>query len=102
MAATAEFWRWKETTWHDTAMSPREAQVLAVGIDVGSVSSQAVILADAELYAYSNLRTVLDMGGQDCKAIHCDETGKGKAFLVNDKCAAVFARVLYLQSQRKG
>jgi bzd-type benzoyl-CoA reductase Q subunit len=34
------------------------------------------------------VRTVLDMGGQDCKAIHCDERGKVTNFLMNDKCAA--------------
>jgi bzd-type benzoyl-CoA reductase Q subunit len=34
------------------------------------------------------VRTVLDMGGQDCKAIHCDEKGKVTNFLMNDKCAA--------------
>jgi predicted CoA-substrate-specific enzyme activase len=28
------------------------------------------------------------MGGQDCKAIHCDEKGKVTNFLMNDKCAA--------------
>ncbi len=33
-------------------------------------------------------RTVLDMGGQDCKAIHVDERGKVTQFLMNDKCAA--------------
>jgi predicted CoA-substrate-specific enzyme activase len=35
-----------------------------------------------------SVRSILDMGGQDCKAIHCDERGKVKAFLMNDKCAA--------------
>jgi bzd-type benzoyl-CoA reductase Q subunit len=34
------------------------------------------------------VRTILDMGGQDCKAIHCDERGKVSNFLMNDKCAA--------------
>jgi bzd-type benzoyl-CoA reductase Q subunit len=34
------------------------------------------------------VRTILDMGGQDCKAIHCDEHGKVTNFLMNDKCAA--------------
>ncbi|HCE09171.1 MAG TPA: benzoyl-CoA reductase, bzd-type, subunit Q, partial [Oxalobacteraceae bacterium] len=34
------------------------------------------------------VRTILDMGGQDCKAIHCDEKGKVTNFLMNDKCAA--------------
>jgi predicted CoA-substrate-specific enzyme activase len=28
------------------------------------------------------------MGGQDCKAIRCDERGKVTNFLMNDKCAA--------------
>jgi bzd-type benzoyl-CoA reductase Q subunit len=35
-----------------------------------------------------SIRTVLDMGGQDCKAIRCDHRGKVTAFLMNDKCAA--------------
>jgi bzd-type benzoyl-CoA reductase Q subunit len=39
------------------------------------------------LYSH-NVRTVLDMGGQDCKAIRCDENGKVVTFLMNDKCAA--------------
>jgi predicted CoA-substrate-specific enzyme activase len=34
------------------------------------------------------VHTILDMGGQDCKAIRCDEKGKVTAFLMNDKCAA--------------
>ena len=36
----------------------------------------------------SKVRTVLDVGGQDIKAIHCDETGRVTSFLMNDKCAA--------------
>jgi bzd-type benzoyl-CoA reductase Q subunit len=35
-----------------------------------------------------SVRTVLDMGGQDCKVIKIDEKGKVTAFLMNDKCAA--------------
>jgi benzoyl-CoA reductase subunit A len=31
---------------------------------------------------------VLDVGGQDIKAIQCDENGKVTNFLMNDKCAA--------------
>jgi bzd-type benzoyl-CoA reductase Q subunit len=34
------------------------------------------------------VRTVLDMGGQDCKAIKCDDKGRVTTFLMNDKCAA--------------
>lgn len=34
------------------------------------------------------VRTVLDVGGQDVKAIRVDEKGKIVSFLMNDKCAA--------------
>jgi bzd-type benzoyl-CoA reductase Q subunit len=34
------------------------------------------------------VRTILDVGGQDIKAIHCDDTGRVTSFLMNDKCAA--------------
>lgn len=40
------------------------------------------------------VRTVLDIGGQDCKAIRCDEKGKVMSFLMNDKCAAGTGRGL--------
>jgi bzd-type benzoyl-CoA reductase Q subunit len=36
----------------------------------------------------STVRTVLDVGGQDIKAIRIDNTGKVVSFLMNDKCAA--------------
>lgn len=46
-------------------------------------------------YIYgSTVRTVLDIGGQDCKAIRCDERGKVLSFLMNDKCAAGTGRGL--------
>ncbi|MBI4319935.1 MAG: hypothetical protein HY675_15710 [Chloroflexi bacterium] len=37
---------------------------------------------------FPSARSILDMGGQDCKAIKCDETGKVVDFAMNDKCAA--------------
>ena len=40
------------------------------------------------------VRTILDMGGQDCKAIRCDENGKVTTFLMNDKCAAGTGRAM--------
>lgn len=46
-------------------------------------------------YVYGpTVRTVLDVGGQDCKAIRCDEKGKVLSFLMNDKCAAGTGRGL--------
>jgi len=41
-----------------------------------------------------SVRTVLDMGGQDCKAIRCDDAGKLLNFAINDKCAAGTGRFL--------
>ncbi|NMF88138.1 benzoyl-CoA reductase, bzd-type, subunit Q [Aromatoleum petrolei] len=158
-AATAapekkEFWRWQENTWYDESKNWKDAKIITCGIDVGSVSSQAVLVCDGELYGYNSMRTgnnspdsaknalqgimdkigmkledinyvvgtgygrvnvpfahkaiteiacharganymggnkvrtILDMGGQDCKAIHCDDKGKVTNFLMNDKCAA--------------
>jgi len=46
-------------------------------------------------YIYGpTVRTVLDIGGQDCKAIRCDDKGKVVSFLMNDKCAAGTGRGL--------
>ena len=39
-----------------------------------------------------SVRTVLDAGGQSCKAIHCTEKGRATDFLWNDKCAAGIGR----------
>ena len=149
-----EFWRWTESNWKNDDIDWKEARFITVGIDVGAVSSQAAVLADGQVYAYSNMRsgsdspdsarralklalaaadmpencmdycigtgygrvnvpfadrciteiacharganfiygnavrTVLDVGGQDIKAIQCDEKGKVNNFLMNDKCAA--------------
>ena len=149
-----EFWRWTESNWKNPDIDWKDAKLITVGIDVGSVSSQAVVMADGQIYAYGNMRTgsnspdsarnalkfaleitdmpadrmdycvgtgygrvnvpmadrsiteiacharganfiygpevrtVLDVGGQDIKAIQCDEKGKVINFLMNDKCAA--------------
>jgi bzd-type benzoyl-CoA reductase Q subunit len=170
-----EYWRWTEHRHTEESIDPKAAAILTAGIDVGSVSSQAVILADGALYAFSSMRTgsnspdsaaralawaledtgltpddlhfvvgtgygrvnipfadkaiteiacharganfmygpsvrtLLDMGGQDCKIIRCDEKGKVKEFLMNDKCAAgtgrgmeVFADLLAVPIEQVG
>jgi len=170
-----EFWRWTEYNWRNADVNPRDADTISGGVDVGSVSTQAVIMTDGELYAFASMRTgfdspdsarnamvwamedtglalddlqysvgtgygrvnvpfaqraiteitcharganfiygpsvrtVLDMGGQDCKCIHCDEKGKVTAFLMNDKCAAgtgrgmeVFADLLSVSIEEMG
>ena len=58
--AEKEFWRWKEYNWHDENIDPRAGGVISGGADVGSVSSQAVVMVDGRLYAFSNMRTGSD------------------------------------------
>ncbi|MFA4836385.1 MAG: acyl-CoA dehydratase activase [Dehalococcoidia bacterium] len=41
-----------------------------------------------------SVRTILDMGGQDCKAINVDEKGRVTRFIMNDKCAGGTGRFL--------
>lgn len=63
----------------------------------------------ANYFYGSEVRTLLDMGGQDLKAIKIDEVGKVQNFLMNDKCAAgtgrgveSFANVLGVQIEEIG
>lgn len=39
-------------------------------------------------YHFPAVRTILDIGGQDIKAIRIDDLGRVRAFRLNDKCAA--------------
>ena len=163
-----EFWRWTESRWRDPDRDWKGAREVTAGVDVGSVSSQAVVLVDGRLWAYANirtgsnspdsaikamaealrdtgmtiddlhytvgtgygrvnvpfgqravteitchgrganhiygpsLRTVLDMGGQDCKAIRVDEQGRVTDFLMNDKCAAGTGRGMEVMADLLG
>ena len=46
-------------------------------------------------YLNADVKTIVDIGGQDSKAIRVDtETGKVSAFVMNDKCAAGTGRFL--------
>jgi bzd-type benzoyl-CoA reductase Q subunit len=52
-----EYWRWPESRWTSGDIDWKKAKEITAGIDIGAVSSQAVIMCDGEMYAYSNLRT---------------------------------------------
>ncbi len=43
---------------------------------------------------FPEVRTILDMGGQDCKGINCDTQGNVTNFVMNDKCAGGTGRFL--------
>lgn len=48
------------------------------------------------------VRTILDIGGQDSKAIHIDEEGRVVNFQMNDKCAAGSGRFLEVCAKALG
>jgi predicted CoA-substrate-specific enzyme activase len=50
-------------------------------------------------YMNSEIRSVIDIGGQDSKVILLDETGRVKDFAMNDKCAAGTGRFLEVMAR---
>lgn len=62
--------------------------------------------ARGALFLCPSIRTVVDIGGQDCKVMSIDEKGKVMEFVMNDRCAAgtgrffeAMARVLQVDLQ---
>jgi predicted CoA-substrate-specific enzyme activase len=49
-----------------------------------------------------SVRTVIDVGGQDCKVIRVDAAGKLQNFIMNDKCAAGTGRFLEVMAKTLG
>lgn len=50
----------------------------------------------------SNVRTIIDIGGQDSKVINLDNEGNVSNFIMNDKCAAGTGRFLQVTSNLLG
>jgi (R)-2-hydroxyacyl-CoA dehydratese activating ATPase len=50
-------------------------------------------------YLNNSIRFIIDIGGQDSKAILLDENGKVKNFVMNDKCAAGTGRFLEVMAR---
>jgi len=58
--------------------------------------------AKGACFLFPGTHTVLDMGGQDTKAIRINETAEVKDFAMNDKCAAGTGRFLTAAAQVLG
>lgn len=52
----------------------------------------------AAYFLNNKVRTIIDIGGQDSKAIRLDDSGKVVDFAMNDKCAAGTGRFLEMMS----
>lgn len=61
--------------------------------------SEITCHAQGAHWFFPGVRTVLDMGGQDCKAIRVDEEGNPVDFAMNDKCAAGTGRFLEVMAE---
>jgi (R)-2-hydroxyacyl-CoA dehydratese activating ATPase len=51
---------------------------------------------------YPQARSIIDIGGQDCKVINLDENGKVRKFEMNDRCAAGTGKFLDIMSKTLG
>ena len=87
-------------------MNPSDIQgIVATGYGRKSITfaDQAVteITCHAAGARYMNpeIRSVIDIGGQDSKVILLDETGRVKDFAMNDKCAAGTGRFLEVMAR---
>ncbi len=85
----------------EAIVSPDEIQfTVATGYGRVNVPIAQATVTEISCHARGNhwyfpeVRTILDMGGQDCKAIRCDESGRLTNFVMNDKCAAGTGRYL--------
>lgn len=52
-----EYWRWTESTWIAPGLDWKKGELIVGGCDVGSVSTQMVVMVDGKLLAYSNTRS---------------------------------------------
>ncbi|MFO7963524.1 MAG: acyl-CoA dehydratase activase [Desulfobacterales bacterium] len=79
--------------------------IVATGYGRINVPSANEIITEIACHAkgvhavFQHARTILDMGGQDCKAIRIDKTGRHVGFAMNDKCAAGTGRFLEIMAQ---
>lgn len=58
--------------------------------------------AQGAFFMNNSIRTILDIGGQDCKVIRLNDQGKVIDFLMNDKCAAGTGRFLQVMTNLLG
>jgi predicted CoA-substrate-specific enzyme activase len=65
----------------------------------GSVISEITCHAKGAKYLFPRCKGVIDVGGQDSKAIKLDEEGRVVGFEINDKCAAGTGRFLEVMSK---
>ena len=67
-------------------------------VEAKSVSSEITCISRGVHRFFPSVRTVIDVGGQDSKAIRINESGRVLNFIMNEKCAAGTGRFLEVMS----
>jgi len=67
-----------------------------------STSSEITCISRGTHKLFPSARTIIDVGGQDSKAIRIDENGRVLDFVMNDKCAAGTGRFLEVMANILG
>jgi benzoyl-CoA reductase subunit A len=52
-----EYWRWPESSWTSPDIKWKKCETITAGVDVGTNSTQALIMCDNQIFGYANLRT---------------------------------------------
>jgi len=63
-------------------------------IDADKIITEITCHAKGAHYINANVRTIIDIGGQDSKVIRINKTGQVQEFEMNDKCSAGTGRFL--------
>ena len=85
-------------------------RVIATGYgrNLFEISFEAATITEIKAYArgarelFPQARTILDIGGQDTKAISLSEEGKVRKFEMNDRCAAGTGKFLEIMARALG
>ena len=64
--------------------------------------SELVCHAKGAHWIMPTIRTIVDIGGQDCKAMRIDNQGRIEKFITNDKCASGTGRFLEVMADIMG
>ena len=67
-------------------------------VNAKSISSEITCVSRGVHKLFPSVRTIIDVGGQDSKAVRIDESGRVMDFVMNDKCAAGTGRFLEVMS----
>ncbi|MEM3730962.1 MAG: acyl-CoA dehydratase activase [Candidatus Bathyarchaeia archaeon] len=71
-------------------------------VNANSASSEIACISRGIHKLFPTVRTIIDVGGQDSKAIKIDENGRILDFVMNDKCSAGTGRFLEVMSHILG